>query len=106
MIVADMQLSWRQRWARLLVKGQKIHDVADDLGKYETVAPRHGRHGPGTQPPQLREAALIRQHVDRLNSIPRTERDSLTLRQLVQCGCQNSLIGSSVLASRPLSGRS
>jgi hypothetical protein len=28
------------------------------------------------------------------NSIPRTERYSLTLRQLVQCGCQKTLIGS------------
>jgi hypothetical protein len=44
MIVAGMQPSWRERWAGLLVKGQKIHDVADDLGKYETVAARHDRH--------------------------------------------------------------
>ena len=27
------------------------------------------------------------------NSIPRTERYSLTLRQLVQCGCQKTLMG-------------
>src|SRR5215471_15515708 len=34
------------------------------------------------------------------NSIPRTERYSFTLRQLVQCGCQKTLIGSLILAPR------
>ena len=32
------------------------------------------------------------------NSIPRTERYSFTLRQLVQCGCQKTLIGSPISA--------
>jgi hypothetical protein len=30
------------------------------------------------------------------NSIPRTERYSLTLRQLVQCGCQKTLMGGDI----------
>ena len=53
MVVAGMQLSRRQRRARLLVEGQKLDDVADDLGKNEAVAARHDGHGTRTQPPQL-----------------------------------------------------
>jgi hypothetical protein len=49
-----VQLGWRQHRARLLVEGQKFHDVADDLRKYEAVAARHDGHGTRTQPPQLR----------------------------------------------------
>ena len=33
------------------------------------------------------------------NSIPRTERYSLTLRQLVQCGCQKTLIAADILST-------
>jgi quercetin dioxygenase-like cupin family protein len=33
------------------------------------------------------------------NSLPRTERYSLTLRQLVQCGCQKTLIGSLIIVA-------
>src|SRR5260370_2266501 len=70
MIVAGMQLSRRQRRAGLPVEGQKLDDVADDLGKYEAVAARHDRHGTRSEPPQLLQAALIRQHIDRLELDP------------------------------------
>src|SRR5260370_6654031 len=74
MIVAGMQLSRRQRRAGLLVEAQKLDDVADDLGSAEAVAARADRHGTRSEPPQLLQAALIRQHIDRLELDP-TDRE-------------------------------
>ena len=74
MVAARVQLGRRKGRARLLVETQKLDDIADHLGKYETVAARHDRHGTRTQPPQLLQAALIRQHIDRLELDP-TDRE-------------------------------
>src|SRR5262249_6770913 len=74
MIVAGMQFGRRQRRARLLVEPQKLHDIADDLGKYEAVAARYHRHRPCAQTAQLFEAAFVHQHIDRLELDP-TDRE-------------------------------
>ena len=76
------------------VEPEKRDDIADHLGEDETVAPRHDRYracaetGDSSKPPASAITLID------WNSIPRTERYSLTLRQLVQCGCQNTPIGS------------
>src|SRR5262249_4750819 len=74
MIVAGMQFGRRQRRARFFVEPQKLHDIADDLGKDKPVAARYDRHRPRTQPAQLFEPAFVCQHIDRLELDP-TDRE-------------------------------